>query len=182
MSNLKVAFIGLGAMGYHMAGHISKKYDVTVYNRTKQKSQDWGNEFDGKFADTIKDAVADADIVLTCIGNDNDVHDVYILDDGIIKNSKNGAILIDHTTTSADIAKVIYNKAKESNLQFMDAPVSGGEAGAINGVLTVMVGGDKETLDSVRDILNTYSKSITLMGDIGYGQITKMRTGEGLPE
>ena len=170
-----VAFIGLGVMGYPMAGYISKGgHNVTVYNRTGAKADKWLKEFKGKKADTPKDAAKDADYIFTCVGNDNDLREVTFGDNGIFKSIKKGAVYIDNTTASATIAREIYSHAKKNGFGFLDAPVSGGQAGAENGALTVMVGGDQEDFDKALDKINCYSKKIKLLGKSGSGQLAKM--------
>ncbi len=169
---MKISFLGLGAMGYPMAGHLSNAgYDITVFNRTTAKAEKWITEYNGSFAQTVVEAVKDADIVLTNVGNDNDVREIY---NKIFSVSKAGAILIDHTTTSAIIARKLNTEAIEKGMAFLDAPVSGGQAGAENGALTIMVGGDQKSFDKVLPILNTYAKAVTLIGESGQGQVLKM--------
>ena len=170
-----VAFIGLGVMGYPMDGYISKGgHNVTVYNRTGAKADKWLKEFKGKKADTPKDAAKDADYVFTCVGNDNDLREVTFGENGIFKSIKKGAVYIDNTTASATIAREIYSHAKKNGFSFLDAPVSGGQAGAENGALTVMVGGDQEDFDKALDKIDCYSKKVKLLGKSGSGQLAKM--------
>ena len=170
-----VAFIGLGVMGYPMAGYISKGgHNVTVYNRTGAKADKWLKEFKGKKADTPKDAAKDADYVFTCVGNDNDLREVTFGDNGIFKSIKKGAVYVDNTTASATIAREIYSYAKKNGFGFLDAPVSGGQAGAENGALTVMVGGDQGDFDKALDKIDCYSKKVKLLGKSGSGQLAKM--------
>ena len=170
-----VAFIGLGVMGYPMAGYISKGgHNVTVYNRTGAKADKWLKEFKGKKANTPKDAAKDADYVFTCVGNDNDLREVTFGDNGIFKSIKKGAVYIDNTTASATIAREIYSHAKKNGFGFLDAPVSGGQAGAENGALTVMVGGDQGDFDKALDKIDCYSKKVKLLGKSGSGQLAKM--------
>ncbi len=170
-----VAFIGLGVMGYPMAGYISKGgHNVTVYNRTGSKADKWLKDFKGKKADTPKDAAKDADYIFTCVGNDNDLREVTFGDNGIFKSIKKGAVYIDNTTASATIAREIYSYAKKNGFGFLDAPVSGGQAGAENGALTVMVGGDQEDFDKALDKIDCYSKKVKLLGKSGSGQLAKM--------
>lgn len=171
-----VTFVGLGTMGYPMAGHLSRSelFNVSVFNRTSEKSSQWGEEYEGRVALTIEDAVKDADVVITCTGRDEDMMEIVFSDVGMMPYLKKGSIFIDHTTTSFKLAKHLNEALKSKNIAFIDAPVSGGEAGAINGVLSVMVGGDPDILDSCDSIIKTYSKSITLMGDSGSGQLAKM--------
>ena len=170
-----VAFIGLGVMGYPMAGYISKGgHNVTVYNRTGCKADKWLKDFKGKKADTPKDAANDADYVFTCVGNDNDLREVTFGENGIFKSIKKGAVYIDNTTASATIAREIYSHAKKNGFGFLDAPVSGGQAGAENGALTVMVGGDQGDFDKALDKIDCYSKKVKLLGKSGSGQLAKM--------
>ncbi len=170
-----VAFIGLGVMGYPMAGYISKGgHNVTVYNRTGAKADKWLKDFKGKKADTPKDAAKDADYVFTCVGNDNDLREVTFGQNGIFKSIKKGTVYIDNTTASATIAREIYSHAKKNGFGFLDAPVSGGQAGAENGALTVMVGGDQEDFDKALDKIDCYSKKVKLLGKSGSGQLAKM--------
>ena len=171
-----VTFVGLGTMGYPMAGHLSRSelFNVSVFNRTSEKSAQWGEAYEGRIALTIEDAVKDADVVITCTGRDEDMMEIVFSDDGMMPHLKKGSIFIDHTTTSFKLAKHLNEALKSKNIAFIDAPVSGGEAGAINGVLSVMAGGDPDILDSCDSIIKTYSKSITLMGESGSGQLAKM--------
>jgi len=171
-----VTFVGLGTMGYPMAGHLSRSelFNVSVFNRTSEKSAQWGEAYEGRVALTIEDAVKDADVVITCTGRDEDMMEIVFSDDGMMPYLKKGSIFIDHTTTSFKLAKHLNESLKDKNIAFIDAPVSGGEAGAINGVLSVMAGGDPDILDSCDSIIKTYSKSITLMGESGSGQLAKM--------
>jgi len=171
----KVGFIGLGVMGYPMAGYISKAgHDVTVYNRTKAKAEKWVNEYKGKLADTPMDAAKDCDFIFTCVGNDNDLKEVTLGDKGLFKTAKKGAIYIDNTTASANIARELYKDAKAKGFEFLDAPISGGQAGAEGGVLTVMVGGDETPFKKAEPVIDCYSKKIKLLGPSGSGQLTKM--------
>ena len=170
-----VAFIGLGVMGYPMAGYISKGgHNVTVYNRTGAKADKWLKEFKGKKADTPKDAAKDADYVFTCVGNDNDLREVTFGENGIFKSIKKGAVYIDNTTASATIAREIYGYAKKNGFGALDAPVSGGQAGAENGALTVMIGGDQTDFNKAKDKIDCYSKKMKLLGEAGCGQLAKM--------
>ena len=171
----KVSFIGLGVMGYPMAGYISKAgHNVTVYNRTKSKAENWIKEHKGKMAETPEEAAKDSDFVFTCVGNDNDLKEVAIGKKGIFNTIKKGSIYIDNTTASAKIAKELYAHAKAHGFGFLDAPVSGGQAGAENGALTVMIGGDKKDFDKARPIIDCYSKKVKLIGTSGSGQLAKM--------
>jgi len=171
----KVAFIGLGVMGYHMAGHLkSGGHDVTVYNRTAPKAEAWVKEHGGTMAATPREAADGAEIVFCCVGNDNDLRSVALGDDGIFAGMKDGAAMVDNTTASANVARELYGTAKDKGLGFIDAPVSGGEAGAQNGVLTVMCGGDKDVFDRVQPVIDCYARAVTLLGPAGSGQLTKM--------
>ena len=170
-----VAFIGLGVMGYPMAGYISKAgHKVTVYNRTTSKADKWLSEFKGSKAESPAKAAKDADFVFTCVGNDNDLSEVAIGKDGIYNTIKKGAIHIDNTTASAEIAKKLYKSSKAHGWGFLDAPVSGGQAGAENGALTVMIGGDQADFDKAKHIIECYSKKMKLLGKAGNGQLAKM--------
>jgi 3-hydroxyisobutyrate dehydrogenase len=170
-----VAFIGLGVMGYPMAGFISKAgHNVTVYNRTTSKADKWLSEFKGSKAETPAKAAKEADFVFTCVGNDDDLSEVAIGKDGIYNTIKKGAIHIDNTTASAEIAKKLYKSSKAHGWGFLDAPVSGGQAGAENGALTVMVGGDQADFDKAKSIIECYSKKMKLLGKAGNGQLSKM--------
>ena len=170
-----VAFIGLGVMGYPMAGYISKAgHNVTVFNRTASKADKWINEHKGTKADTPAKAAENADYILTCVGNDNDLREVTFGDNGIFKTIKKGSVYIDNTTASATIAREIYDHAKKNGFGFLDAPVSGGQAGAENGALTVMIGGDQEDYDKANHIIDCYSKKMKLLGKTGSGQLAKM--------
>ena len=170
-----VAFIGLGVMGYPMAGYISKAgHKVTVYNRTSSKADKWLSEYTGSKADTPAKAAAGADFIFTCVGNDNDLREVTFGDKGIFKTIKKGAVYIDNTTASATIAREIYEYSKKKEFGFLDAPVSGGQAGAENGALTVMIGGDQANFDKAKDKIDCYSKKMKLLGSAGSGQLAKM--------
>ncbi|WP_440916266.1 NAD(P)-dependent oxidoreductase [Candidatus Pelagibacter sp.] len=170
-----VAFIGLGVMGYPMAGYISKGgHNVTVFNRTKSKAEKWIGEYKGKMAETPADATKDAEYIFTCVGNDNDLREVTFGDKGAFKTIKKGAVYIDNTTASATIAKEIYDYAKKNGFGALDAPVSGGQAGAENGALTVMIGGDQADFDKAKDKIDCYSKKMKLLGKAGCGQLAKM--------
>ena len=170
-----VAFIGLGVMGYPMAGYISKGgHNVTVFNRTKSKAKKWIQEYKGKMAETPADAVKDAEYIFTCVGNDNDLRDVTFGDNGAFKTIKKGAVYIDNTTASATIAREIHAYAKKNGFGALDAPVSGGQAGAENGALTVMIGGDQGDFDKAKDKIDCYSKKMKLLGGPGNGQLAKM--------
>ena len=171
----KVSFIGLGTMGYPMAGYISKAgHNVTVFNRTKSKAEKWLKTYSGKMSDTPAEAAKDSDFVFTCVGNDNDLKEVTFGKNGIFKSIKRGSIYIDNTTASASIAREIYSYAKKNSFGFLDAPVSGGQAGAENGALTVMIGGDQKDYDKASPVINCYSKKMKLLGKAGSGQLSKM--------
>ncbi len=170
-----VSFIGLGVMGYPMAGYISKGgHNVTVYNRTKSKAEKWINEFKGNIAETPEEAAKNSDFVFTCVGNDNDLREVTVGKRGIFNTIKKGSVYIDNTTASAVLARELYKKSKISNFGFLDAPVSGGQAGAEKGALTVMVGGDQKDFDKAKHIIDCYSKKVQLLGPSGSGQLAKM--------
>jgi len=171
----KVAFIGLGVMGYPMAGHLQKAgFDVCVYNRSTGKAEQWVKEFSGCLAKTPREAAQGCEIVFSCVGNDNDVRDVVLGDDGILAGLADGAVLVDHTTASAELARDIDALAKLQNKYFIDAPVSGGQAGAENGVLTVMAGGEENIFKRVKPVMDAYARFSQLMGTVGSGQLAKM--------
>jgi len=172
----RVTFIGLGVMGYPMAGHIGKKgkHDVTVYNRTPARAAQWVKEYGGASAPTPREAARDADFVFCCVGNDDDVRSVVYGESGALAGMKKGAILADHTTASAILARELDAKARELGLGFLDAPVSGGQAGAQNGQLGIMVGGDPAAFDRAKPVLDLYARSCALIGPAGSGQLTKM--------
>ena len=171
----KVSFIGLGVMGYPMAGYISKAgHNVTVYNRTKSKAEKWIKDYKGNLAETPKDAAKDCDFIFTCVGNDNDLREVTLGAQGLFHSAKKGSIYIDNTTASAEIARELYKEAKSKGFEFLDAPVSGGQAGAENGALTVMVGGDEKSYKKAEPVIDCYSKKIKLLGPAGNGQLCKM--------
>ena len=173
--NKKVAFIGLGVMGFPMAGWLSKNgYSVSVYNRTTSVATKWLDTYAGSIASSPSTAAADAEIVFICVGNDNDVLEVVCGEKGILSGIKQGAILVDHTTTSAELAKELAVKAKKHHCEFVDAPVSGGQQGAENGQLTVMCGGDEIIFNRVTDAINCYAKALNLLGPVGSGQLCKM--------
>ena len=170
-----VAFIGLGVMGYPMAGYISKAgHNVTVFNRTKSKAEKWIAEYKGKVAETPAEAAKDAEYIFTCVGNDNDLREVTFGDNGVFKTIKKGSVYIDNTTASATIAREIHEYAKKNSFGSLDAPVSGGQAGAENGALTVMIGGDQADFDKAKDKIDCYSKKMKLLGNAGCGQLAKM--------
>ena len=170
-----VAFIGLGVMGYPMAGYISKGgHNVTVFNRTTSKAEKWTQEYKGKIAKTPAEAAMNAEYIFTCVGNDNDLKEVTFGENGAFKTIKKGSVYIDNTTASAKIAKEIYEYAKKNDFGSLDAPVSGGQAGAENGALTVMVGGDQADFEKAKDKIECYSKKMKLLGGPGNGQLAKM--------
>ena len=172
----KVAFLGLGVMGYPMAGHLKKKggHEVTVYNRTAAKAEKWVAEFGGRTAPTPKAAAEGQDFVLCCVGNDNDLREVTLGANGAYHGIKKGAVFIDHTTASAEIARELHGEAKKRGFGFIDAPVSGGQAGAENGVLTVMCGGDADAYARADPVIAAYARMCKLLGAAGSGQLTKM--------
>lgn len=171
----KVAFIGLGVMGFPMAGHLaSKGHDVVVYNRTSAKAAKWCETYGGRAAATPAEASADRDIVFSCVGNDDDLREVMYSDEGIVSSIPESGIIVDHTTASATVAREIHERAAERSVHFLDAPVSGGEAGAVNGQLTVMLGGDADVVQRASPVLESYAKAITHVGPVGAGQLAKM--------
>jgi 3-hydroxyisobutyrate dehydrogenase-like beta-hydroxyacid dehydrogenase len=162
-------------MGYPMAGYLAKAgYEVTVYNRTTEKAEKWAQEFRGALSSTPGKAASDADIVFACVGNDDDVREVVLGDDGILGSIPAGGIIVDHTTASATVAREVADAAAGRNVGFLDAPLSGGQAGAENGQLTIMVGGDEGTFERTRPVMDAYAKAITLIGPVGHGQMAKM--------
>ena len=171
----KLAFVGLGVMGYPMAANLSKAgYDVTVYNRTTERASQWVKAYGGTMASTPACAANGADVVFVCVGNDDDVREVTLLKDGVLQELKEGATLVDHTTASASLARELYKLAGSKKCDFIDAPVSGGQAGAENGILTVMAGGTKSAFQKVVSIIRVYSREVQLLGPPGAGQLTKM--------
>jgi 3-hydroxyisobutyrate dehydrogenase len=172
----KVAFLGLGVMGYPMAGHLKVKggHDVTVYNRTAAKADKWVAQFGGRSAPTPKQAAEGQDFVMCCVGNDDDLRQVTLGADGAFSATKKGAAFVDHTTASAEIARDLYRAGKERGFDVIDAPVSGGQAGAENGVLTVMCGGDAAAFDRAKPVIDSYARACNLMGAAGSGQLAKM--------
>jgi len=171
---MRAAFIGLGVMGYPMAGYLSKAgHDVVVYNRTASKAAQWREQFEGTSAATPAEAANGCDIVFTCVGNDDDVRQVVLGADGVLSGAAAGAIIVDHTTASASLAREIHGVAAERSIGFLDAPLSGGQAGAENGQLTIMVGGDAELFDRASPVMDAYAKAITLIGPVGSGQLAK---------
>ncbi|MCF4172023.1 NAD(P)-dependent oxidoreductase [Vibrio sp. McD22-P3] len=172
---MKVSFIGLGVMGYPMAGHLAKAgFEVCVFNRTTEKAKRWAEEYNGRYHEAVADCVKDADVVAVCVGNDDDVRQMTTSATGAIASMKKGAILVDHTTTSAVLAEELGVACDKAGVHFMDAPVSGGQAGAENGVLTIMCGGEQATFDALQPVFDAYGKSSVLMGTIGQGQRAKM--------
>ncbi len=172
----KVAFVGLGVMGYPMAGHLKAKggHDVTVFNRTATKAEKWVSQHGGKSAPTPKDAASGQDFVMACVGNDNDLREVMLGKDGVFAGVGKGAIVVDHTTASAEIARELHAEAKNRGFDFVDAPVSGGQAGAENGALTVMCGGDAAAFAKAEKIIAAYARACNLLGTSGSGQLAKM--------
>ncbi|MBC7006979.1 NAD(P)-dependent oxidoreductase [Pseudoalteromonas sp. BZK2] len=173
--SMKVAFIGLGVMGYPMAGHLANAgHNVTVYNRTTVKAQKWVSEYQGEYAETPSKAAKGADIVFMCVGNDDDLRSVVYGEQGVLASMHEGSYLVDHTTTSAEVAREVAAQAKLQGIAFLDAPVSGGQAGAENGVLTVMVGGDEADFNVVQPVMAAFSRFSQLLGEVGSGQLCKM--------
>ena len=172
----KVAFLGLGVMGYPMAGHLKAKggHDVTVYNRTFAKAEAWAKQHGGHAAKTPREAAHDCDFVFACVGNDDDLRSVVLGPDGAFAGMKKGAIFVDNTTASAEVERELYAKAHELGLEFIDAPVSGGQAGAENGALTVMCGGDAKAYATAEPVITAFAKAVKLLGPSGAGQLTKM--------
>jgi len=171
----KIAWIGLGVMGFPMAGHLSKAgHNLVVYNRTTSISEKWTGKYSGKIALTPAEAADEADIVIACVGNDDDLRTVVLGDDGAFSTMKPDSIFIDHTTTSASIARKIFQEGRQKGLHFIDAPVSGGQVGAEKGILSIMCGGEKETFNRVEAIISIYSQTYKLIGNVGSGQLAKM--------
>jgi len=172
---MRVSFIGLGVMGYPMAGHLSKSgHDVVVYNRTTARAAQWCGEFGGSAAPTPVEAVRGTDIVFVCVGNDDDVREVILGEQGAMHGMSTGSIIVDHTTASAKLARELHGAATEKSIGFLDAPLSGGQAGAENGQLTIMVGGDEDVFERTLPVIDCYAKAITLIGPAGHGQMAKM--------
>ena len=172
---MKLAFIGLGTMGFPMAGHLQNNgHDVTVYNRTLAKADKWVQTYGGSMAVTPALAADGAEIVFTCVGNDNDLREVTMGTDGVLTAMASGTLLVDHTTASAEVARELYQLASQQSVDFLDAPVSGGQAGAENGALSVMVGGDQSPYSRAEPVMKAYGKSIRLLGEAGCGQLAKM--------
>ena len=171
----KVAFLGLGVMGYPMAGHLSQNgHEVNVYNRTISKSEKWVNEYNGNFFNTPLKAAEGVDYVFACVGEDKDIRSITIGENGAFHSMKKDSIFVDHTTASADVARELNKMAKQRDLLFLDAPVSGGQAGAENGKLTIMCGGQEEAFNKTKELMSCYGAKVTLMGEAGSGQLTKM--------
>jgi 3-hydroxyisobutyrate dehydrogenase-like beta-hydroxyacid dehydrogenase len=171
----RVAFLGLGVMGYPMAGHLARAgHRVTVFNRTATKAEAWVQEYGGTAGATPRAAVAEAELVFACVGNDADLRSVVLGDDGAFAGMKPGAVFVDHTTASAEIARSLHAEAGRRGLHFVDAPVSGGQAGAVNGALTVMCGGDTAPFEAMRLVASAYAKAVTRVGASGAGQLAKM--------
>ncbi len=171
----RVAFLGLGVMGYPMAGHLARAgHSVTVYNRTPAKAQAWVAEYAGRSAATPREAAAGAELVFACVGNDDDLRSVVLGADGALAGMSEGAVLVDHTTASAEVARELHGAARTLGLHFVDAPVSGGQAGAVNGLLTVMCGGDAEPFAAMQPVALAFSRAVTRVGAPGAGQLAKM--------
>jgi len=169
-----IGFIGLGVMGFHMAGHLSKHNQIAVFNRTKKKSEIWSAKYNGKICSSPADLAKISDVIILCVGNDDDVRDIVTGYQGLLENIKSGSIIVDHTTTSAKLAKEIYELLDSNDIFYIDAPVSGGEVGAQSGMLSIMAGGNKDAYDQIKSILEPYTKLIKYMGLSGSGQYTKM--------
>ena len=172
--NKAIGFIGLGVMGSPMAGHLSKQHEIRVFNRSLEKTKSWIKKYSGSECRSIKEISKVSDILFLCVGNDNDVREIISDKDGALEHLKSGSCIVDHTTTSADLAKEMNNLLSTKNINYLDAPVSGGQAGAESGQLSIMVGGKNELYEELKDILMTYSKFIKYMGETGSGQLTKM--------
>jgi 3-hydroxyisobutyrate dehydrogenase-like beta-hydroxyacid dehydrogenase len=172
---LKVTFLGLGVMGFPMAGHLARAgHAVTVFNRSASKAQAWTKEFGGQHAATPKEACQHAEIVFCCVGNDDDLRSVVLGDQGALAGMKSGTVFVDHTTASAQVARELHAIAAQQQVAFVDAPVSGGQAGAVNGALTIMCGGDAAIFNNIQPIAMSYARAVTLIGEIGSGQLAKM--------
>ncbi len=172
---MRIAFVGLGVMGYPMAGYLAKAgHDVTVYNRTKEKAASWAAEYAGVVADTPAAAATNSEIVFCCVGDDPDVRAVILGGDGVLEGIGDGAVIVDHTTASATVAREVYEAAREKSVGFLDAPLSGGQAGAESGQLAIMVGGDADVYERVLPVMQCYAKACTLIGPVGSGQLAKM--------
>ena len=172
---MRVAFVGLGVMGYPMAGYLVQAgHEVTVFNRNPARANKWQEQYGGEIAATPAAAAQDAEIVFSCVGNDDDVRAVILAEDGILQGIAKGGVIVDHTTASAVVAREVYDAAKEKEVGFLDAPLSGGQAGAENGQLTIMVGGDDTEYERVLPVMDAYAKACTLIGSVGSGQLAKM--------
>lgn len=172
---MKVSFIGLGAMGFPMAGHLANAgYELKVYNRTRSKSAQWTESYKGQSADSPREASLNSDVVFLCVGNDDDVKSVVLGEQGVLAGMTKGSYLVDHTTTSAELARELADICEQQGIHFLDAPVSGGQAGAENGKLTVMLGGNNDDYQAITSLLDCYSQKHELMGPVGSGQLTKM--------
>ena len=172
--NKTVGFIGLGVMGFPMAGHLSKIFEVSVFNRSHSKSEKWKKNFSGTSYNSIKEISSNSEILILCVGNDKDVKEIICGQDGAIDFLKPGSIIIDHTTTSSDLAIELSSLLKPKKISFIDAPISGGQSGAESGKLSIMIGGERQSYEKVKNVLNTYSKFYKYMGPSGSGQLTKM--------
>lgn len=172
--NKTVGFIGLGVMGFPMAGHLSKIFEVSVFNRSHSKSEKWKKNFSGTSYNSIKEISSNSEILILCVGNDKDVKEIICGKDGAIDFLKPGSIIIDHTTTSSDLAIELSSLLKPKKISFIDAPISGGQSGAESGKLSIMIGGERQSYEKVKNVLNTYSKFYKYMGPSGSGQLTKM--------
>jgi len=172
---MRVAFVGLGVMGYPMAGYLVQAgHEVTVFNRNPARANKWQEQYGGEIAATPAAAAQGAEIVFSCVGNDDDVRDVILAEDGILQGIAAGGVIVDHTTASAVVAREVYDAAEEKEVGFLDAPLSGGQAGAENGQLTIMVGGDDLVYERVLPVMDAYAKACTLIGSVGSGQLAKM--------
>ena len=169
-----IGFIGLGVMGFPMAGHLSKQNKISVFNRTKTKSEIWSNTYNGKICNSPAELAKVSDVIILCVGNDNDVREIITGDQGLLDNLKTESIIVDHTTTSANLSKELEELLKSKDINYLDAPVSGGEAGAKSGKLSIMVGGNKDSYKLIKTIIKPYTKLIKYMGSSGSGQYTKM--------
>ena len=175
MSNMKVGFIGLGVMGFEMAGHLqASRYELTVFNRSEKNRTNWKNKFKGRVSSSLQEIAEFSDVIILCISKDEDIEEVINGNDGMLKNLKEGTIIIDHSTTSSELPIKMNKLLNPLNIKFIDAPISGGQAGAESGQLSVMAGGDKQSFDKVKEIINVYSKFTKYMGKSGSGQLTKM--------
>ena len=174
LPNTRALFIGLGVMGYHMAGHLSKQLPTAIYNRSKDKAERWLSEFEGEHCKELDQSIQAFNVILTCIGNDDDLRQIYLGQSGLLANAKPGTVFIDHTTASADLARELSGEADANGCSFIDAPVSGGEQGAINGQLTIMCGGELEAYNKALPVMEIFAKAVNRLGDSGAGQLTKM--------